>query len=817
MMPSKESSPTTANRQLALRRWYEEKSLRLLNMPSGDEATFNELLAEWPTLYPPWTKRLDEYDRDSFGPLLAVSDEGSAAPAIAAAAYASAKARALPVADAMNLGIIIDGERMTSAGEAPIGPDEYEPLIATAFGRTMCSTNVGVRANTRLYRVQPEFRLPEDGPDGSWLDSVMAAFRPFINTPDGKPRPLAVRIEVRAGISVGSLKALFQSLEASRKKAGLAPYPVHRFSLLLNYDREIRPETDAGAIKALLDAAGAAGFTELVLDGEPVSAARQRAMLPSLLNILDPASLEKLFDAARNYGVTLSYRYQLDAESSARTIWTGLQATRAYGFTAGKYGLVPLTLEEQVHVVESISRWMRGWTAIPAFYVDTALVTVDDIYNQSRCVEAAFLWMEKVRAVGARLVLVDCPDRVSPRHLVRDPSVKSDKGVLTLDQILAIDRHATKIGLNVLWSGGITARQAYTLAENGVLGIFSTSATARKIAVQGGLVLDPQLAVEGEPTEAGVRRVHAAIQCGFLSKALVNREALAHDVEARGLKLLEAIDKGSGVDDALAAADEVLIPAWKAHWEARPNAFTAGDTSGFAAPANAVRVWRGRRRKDLDPAKFRQKIGGIFIPVTVEMQRLFGLAAYLPAVLPANKPEMAPDEIALVFYKTQQSYLDTKKYPGGRAYSDMHELVFDLDASGSGFPDLLGTDFQLNQPWHLFSTPVDWQKGIAKAIVASRKKAILVADYSAALAAAARSVQNGAGAVDGAVLFANADWFVYWQHSPKDVPMPAFDSFADSIYCRQAQPTSIPPGLTEAWEGLPVSGGEFFNMQFPVV
>jgi hypothetical protein len=39
--------------------------------------------------------------------------------------------------------------------------------------------------------------------------------------------------------------------------------------------------------------------------------------------------------------------------SAARTIWTGLEAARANGFDAGKYGLLPLTLEEQAQVIKA--------------------------------------------------------------------------------------------------------------------------------------------------------------------------------------------------------------------------------------------------------------------------------------------------------------------------------------------------------------------------------------------------------------------------------------------------------------------------------
>ena len=74
-------------RQGSIRRWYEEKTMRMLHLaPSG--SSMLEILGEWPALYPPWTRPFGDYDADTFGPLLAVSDDGAAAPTISKAAVA---------------------------------------------------------------------------------------------------------------------------------------------------------------------------------------------------------------------------------------------------------------------------------------------------------------------------------------------------------------------------------------------------------------------------------------------------------------------------------------------------------------------------------------------------------------------------------------------------------------------------------------------------------------------------------------------------------------------------------------------------------
>ncbi len=559
---------TFEQHQQALREWYERKALRLAGVRTKDAETLRDLLAESPVLYPPWTGRLDEYDSETFGPLLAVSDEGDNAQSIAHATYASAKARALHNANATSLGVMIDGERMVSAGEGPIGPEEYAKLIAAAFGRTLCSTNVGVRVNARLYRLFPEFSIADAAVgEEKWLAGIFAAFRPFLKTPDSIPRPLTVRLIVQPEDSLETVQKLVAKLEAGRGQGLLGPSSIHRISLLSICTGVIRSGAETEEIKRLLEIAAQTGIAEVAIDGELLFGARQRMSVESLLNILEVSALRDLFAAARQRKVRLVYRYQVDTDSAARTIWTGLHTTRSYGFTAGKYGLVPLTLDEQERVVRLISRWTKGWTAIPAFYLDTPLVTHEDIFDESRCMDGALLWMEKVRGAGAKLALFDCPDRIAERHLIRDERDAEAKGILSLEKIAALEQRGRELGLKLMWSGGITARQAYSLGAQGVFAVFSTGAASRRVAVHGSFVDDPELASESEPTEIGVRRVHAAIQGGFLAKTLSDCDKeLAEQVRDRSLRLLQAIDAQSPAEGALAELDEAMLRGWALHW-----------------------------------------------------------------------------------------------------------------------------------------------------------------------------------------------------------------------------------------------------------
>lgn len=513
--------------------------------------------------YPAWAPALEEYDADRFGPLLAVSDEGENAKAIARASYASAKARAMRPARAMSIGVMIDGERMVSAGEGPIGPDEYARLVAAAFDRTLCSTNVGVRANARLYRLLPEFAIADAANDESaWLASVFAAFAPFLQTPDGVPRPLTVRLIVQPADAPATVERLVAKLESGRARRQLGPASLHRFALLSITNGPITKGEATAEIMRVLAIGAQSGVAEVAIDGDLTPEARERTSVASLLNVVDVATLRDLFAAARQQGVRLVYRYEVDVDSTARTIWTGLYTARSYGLSAGKYGLVPLTLEEQERVVALVSGWTNQWTTVPAFYLDTPLVSVDDVFDETRMAEAAALWMERMRAAGARLVLFDCPDRIAARRLVRDAQHPS--GVLTLDQIVALDARAKALGLKAMWSGGLTARLAFALGARRVFAIFCTGAAARLVGVHGTFSDDPDLPSELAPTELGVRRVHAVLQAGFLTTALRARgAALADEIGVRAQALLAAIEAQSGVEDALAALDTVLISGWE--------------------------------------------------------------------------------------------------------------------------------------------------------------------------------------------------------------------------------------------------------------
>jgi hypothetical protein len=763
---------------------------------------------------------LARYDSERFGPLFAVSDEGSAGEMIVNAAYASAKAKALWPIDPVRLGVALDGERMTSAGEVPIGPVEYEDLSDAAEGRLFLTTNVGVRVNARLSQQLPEFAVTEKSAnDEQWLDKVIDAFKDFVDTPDGRPRPLTVRLSVDPNAPIKSLKSVATKLEAGRKAGKIGPAEVHHLSVLVAFKDRITTDDEIDAIEHIMDLAVEAGIGELAVDGELREAARQRLGIQSLLNILDPQHLRRLLQRSRQRGIHLTYRYHLDVESAARTIWTGLHTARANGFSAGKYGLVPLTLEEQAAVIEMITGWTTDWIAIPAFYVDTPLLTVDDVYDDPRCKEAAKLWLKTARGAGAKIVLFDSPDRVNRRLLVRQPDVANDKGVLTLPDIEEILAYAKELGVSILWSGGITDRQAFELAKRKVFGIFSTSSTATKIAVTAAFEDDPRLAAEHEPTEIGVRRIHAIIQGGFLSAALSDRDKeLAKSIDVSTGRLLAAEqDQGQSTVE-LNNLNTELLRGWQLLSDVRARENTSIPSRvTVPVPADAVRVFRGRKNRPLKRSDFIEKLGTVFMPMTVQMQRLYGLAAYLPAILPETKDAGTPDEIALVFYRTQGAYHEAKRCVGGRTYSELHKLLFDMRSSESSFPEMFAGKIQPDKAYHLFSKSVDWQAGSARVYAGIRRSPVREAVFLKRLGQIAADLQKVPGSLDAVIFCATNEWLVWWEHSSESTPETntRFGKIAVEVFSPIARRVQVPGNLLRPYAGLTLNGrGEFLNTQF---
>jgi hypothetical protein len=246
-------------------------------------------------------------------------------------------------------------------------------------------------------------------------------------------------------------------------------------------------------------------------------------------------------------------------------------------------------------------------------------------------------------------------------------------------------------------------------------------------------------------------------------------------------------------------------------------------------PPNSVRVWRGFRLASVPERTFFDKLGSVFCPATVQIQAPVGLTAYLPSVLPSDKHPAAPDEIAIVFYEYQNAYEEAKQTVGGRAYSDLHALVFDLNESKSGFPELYAGTVATNAKYYLFEEPVDWQMGYSLAFVGVCAGGD-EEGFRNAIAGFLSEVQQEGGP-DGAIASASsrapdspdaqAEFVVYWEHWPDEaaaanskIPQLADLEKVEAVYHQPFTPCPFDAGLWRATDGVKVDGGESFNFQF---
>jgi hypothetical protein len=237
----------------------------------------------------------------------------------------------------------------------------------------------------------------------------------------------------------------------------------------------------------------------------------------------------------------------------------------------------------------------------------------------------------------------------------------------------------------------------------------------------------------------------------------------------------------------------------------------------------AVRFWRGFKCRNTSYGKFLQLLGDMFVPLTPQIQAPLGLTAYLLAVLPEEKPDFLPDEIALVFYISQKKYKQTFKTTGGRTYGRLHSLVFDFKErrSRSGFPEHLQNELLADTAYSVFTKNVDWMYGKSRVFVGIRKTDISVEKFMAdGRNILLRYSQQVGEDIDGAfVLFSN-DYVVFWEHSPDPCCSPVLTGvnqlleLTEQVMLEEAINVQVVQDLSAISDGIPVTAGECYNIQF---
>lgn len=235
----------------------------------------------------------------------------------------------------------------------------------------------------------------------------------------------------------------------------------------------------------------------------------------------------------------------------------------------------------------------------------------------------------------------------------------------------------------------------------------------------------------------------------------------------------------------------------------------------------AVRVWRGFRAPTMSLEDFHQRLGTVFVPATVLMQIEAGLDTYIPTVLGGleGKPETVPDETAILFWESQDTYTDGFKTLAVRTYTLTHGAVY-TPASGAAFPGQLGVaigELAFDQPANLVDSVVDWMHGgTVRHLVGARKPEDAVAGWLAGLNAA--MFPEAAPLPAGAIICVGESYVAYWQ---LDAGPPTARDRIDLIaelcawsHVSTAAPTAIEAGLWDQWPGMEIDPGQTMNLQF---
>jgi len=241
--------------------------------------------------------------------------------------------------------------------------------------------------------------------------------------------------------------------------------------------------------------------------------------------------------------------------------------------------------------------------------------------------------------------------------------------------------------------------------------------------------------------------------------------------------------------------------------------------SGATVPVapDSVRVFRGFRLASISHQDFLDRLGSVFMPATVQIQVYNGLTAYMPSVLPSDHHTAAPDEIALVFYERREAYDEAKLTVGGRVYSDIHGLVFDLERSLSGFPDKFEGTVAVHGRYYLFDEHVDWQRG-AVCVYVGVRGGVPVPSFLERVAERLTAMQRNRGP-DGVIAATSSEYIVCWAHWPAEArPEPSglggLEVAARTVYHEWIPSFELSVGLWERFEGLRLNGGESFNFGF---
>ncbi|MCG8409001.1 MAG: hypothetical protein MI923_27665 [Phycisphaerales bacterium] len=243
-------------------------------------------------------------------------------------------------------------------------------------------------------------------------------------------------------------------------------------------------------------------------------------------------------------------------------------------------------------------------------------------------------------------------------------------------------------------------------------------------------------------------------------------------------------------------------------------------TNQKLSPPDAVRVWRGFRSPALAEPEFFERLSTVFVPATVEMQTKIGLDVYIPTIPGGmtGKPPTVPDETAILFWNSQQTYHDGFKTLAVRAYTLTHGAVY-TKQSRADFPLFFEGTMEENQPYYLVDRPADWMNGSVNHLVAGSPDGVTPAEFRKQVAGTVGKIRQ-IESLQGAVVCVGPNYIVYWElmqagsNDESAGGIPELLKLVTWNVVAVPTPTTLPKGLWDVWPGMDIRPGDSFNMQF---
>lgn len=195
------------------------------------------------------------------------------------------------------------------------------------------------------------------------------------------------------------------------------------------------------------------------------------------------------------------------------------------------------------------------------------------------------------------------------------------------------------------------------------------------------------------------------------------------------------------------------------------------------------------------------------------------MTAFLPTLLPADKPDAVPDEIALVFYESKKTHARTFESVAGRAARMLHRPLFEPGVR-TDFPRRLGDELVADQPYYLVPGRADWYLGSCHVLVGTPAAGQDANSFRTGVLEILHDLKSQPPpALGGAIVSVSDGYLVYWEHwaepgHENEGAVAGLSERVRVVLLKEARPAKIPADFDVPYDGLEIASGDCLNVRF---